>query len=432
MSEHPDPSELDPALIRGLTQRRLSRGDMLRISGAGLGALSLSSVLAACGSGSASGGTSTKSASKVGSSSWWDAQKKAGTVGFANWPLYIDVEQQHGHSAHRSLQDFTKQTGIKVKYSEVIQAYDSFFGKLRPSLAAGQATGWDMIVMGYPRWLPLMIRLGYLIPLDKRLLPNFERYAGSFVKNPSYDPGNTYSTPWQSGITGIGYNPALTGREITSFHDLLDPRFKGKVGMFGDTEDMPNLALLGIGVNPIHSTTRDWHKAANVLVKQKQAGIVRKYYDQSYIDALSKGDTWLSMAWSGDVYQANLSGAPNLKFVVPKEGGLLWTDCMCIPQHANHPLDAIKLMDYVFKPDIAAMITEYVHYIAPVPSSQSIIKHDAQTETNPKMKTQLTSTASSPLVFPSQSSLNRLYRYRDLTAKEQQEWNGIFEPIYQS
>jgi spermidine/putrescine transport system substrate-binding protein len=286
--------------------------------------------------------------------------------------------------------------------------------------------------MGYPKWLPLMIRLGYLIKLDKRRLPNWTKYGGSFVKNPSYDPGNTYSTPWQSGITGIGYNPKLTGRPITSYQDLLDPAFKGKVGMFGDTEDLPNLALLGVGVNPVTSTPADWQKAAAMLRRQKNAGIVRKYYDQSYIDALTRGDVALSMAWSGDIFQANLSGAKDLQFVVPKEGGLLWNDCMCIPLHAAHPIDAIKLMDYVFKPRIAATITEAVHYIAPVPASRSYIQQDAQAASSPKQKALLQTDVTSPLVFPSQAALNRLHRYRDLNSKETEQWNALFEPIYQS
>jgi spermidine/putrescine transport system substrate-binding protein len=422
MSDYLDPAELDPAFLRGLTQRRMSRRDMLKYTGAAMGTLGLASVL---------GPLNPAEAKGINWQSWWAKQKKAGVVNFANWPLYIDKKQVHGHTVHPSLQEFTRKTGIKVNYSEVIQDYQSFFGKIRPELAAGQGIGYDLIVMGYPRWLPLMIRLGYLVPLDKRRLPHFWKYGGSFIKNPSYDPGNKYSIPWQSGITGIGYNPKLTGREITSLKDLIDPKFKGKVGMFGDTEDLPNTALLAIGVNPVHSTPKDWRRAAEWLEKQKSEGIVRKYYDQSYIDALTRGDVWLSQAWSGDIFQANESGAPNLKFVVPKEGGLLWNDCMCIPLHVSHPVDAIELMDFYYRPDVAAMVTEYIHYITPVPSSRKYILRDAK-HAKGKERTQYEHIASSALVFPTKRDLSRLYRYRDLTPSEQAEWDNLFEPIYQS
>jgi spermidine/putrescine transport system substrate-binding protein len=422
-----DQADIDAALLRGLTQQRLSRGRMLRLTGAGLGALALPSVLAACGT---STGATTAGKSGLGSTAWWDKQKAGKSVTFANWPLYIDVTKQGGKNVHPSLQDFTKNTGIGVKYEEVIQAYDSFFGKIRPQLAAGQSTGYDLIVMGYPRWLPLMIRLNYLIPLDHSKLPNFNKNAASFAKNPFYDRSNKYSIPWQLGITGIGYNPKLTGREITSYHDLMDPAFKGKVGMYGDTEDLPNLALLGIGVDPTKSTPKDWQKAADLLKRQKSEGIVRQYYDQDYIKALSSGDTWVSMAWSGDVYQANLSGA-NLKFVVPKEGGLLWSDCMCIPLHSGNPLGALKLMDYVYRPNIAAMITEYVSYITPVGAARAAIMRDAS-HAAPKDRSGIEALARSPLIFPTKADSARLHFYRNLTPKEQTQWDNLFQPIYQS
>ncbi|HZS94714.1 MAG TPA: spermidine/putrescine ABC transporter substrate-binding protein [Chloroflexota bacterium] len=422
--------QLDAAFIRGLTQRRLSRGEMLKATGAGIGSLSLASLLAACGTGGASG-TSGSGATAVGSTAWWDKQKKGSTLSFANWPLYIDKTQKNGRTDHPSLDKFTNATGIKVHYQEVIQSYESFFGKIRPSLAAGQSIGYDLIIMGYPKWLGLMIQLGYLVPLDHAKLPNFNKNAASFAKNPFYDPGNRYSVPWQTGLTAIGYNPKLTGRPITSLQDLMDPAFRGKIGMFGDITDMPNTALLAVGVNPTKATVSDWHKAANWLQRQKNAGLVRQYYDQDYIDALTKGDVWLSMAYSGDIYQANLSGA-HLEFVVPKEGALLWADCMCIPKHASNPLGALDLMDFVYKPDIAAMITEYIDYITPVATAkQAILKNAAQASSLSEKKS-LRSLASSELVFPTKADSAKFHFYANVPNSKQQEWNNLFEPIYQS
>ena len=138
-----------------------------------------------------------------------------------------------------------------------------------------------------------------------------------------------------SGITGIGYDPELTGREITSVMDLFDPAFEGKVGMFGDTEDMPNLTLLGMGVEPSESTEDDWHAAADLLTKQRDDGIVRQYYGQNYVSALTTGNVALTMAWSADILQLQLGGSPQLKFVVPDEGAMLWTDSLCIPANSR-------------------------------------------------------------------------------------------------
>ncbi len=416
----------DAALLRGLTERRLSRRDLLRYTSAGAGAAGLSAFLSACGV------SSTKTKAKPAATNFWTGKKQAGVLSFANWPLYIDKVVSGGKTTYPSLDLFTKQTGIKVTYREVIQDDPSFFGKIQPALAAGQGIGYDLMVITNGLYLSKLIDLNYLIPLDHSKLPNFFKNAGPKFQNPSYDPGNKFTVPWQSGITGIGYNPKLTKREINSFDDLFDPAFKGKVGMFADNQDLPNLALLGVGVNPETSTPTDWKKAADKLHEQRSAGLVRKYYEQDYIDPLSKGDIWLSMAWSGDIFQANASSNAGLKFVVPQQGGLLWTDNMCIPAHATHPVDAITYMNYVYDPKNAALLTEYINYITPVPAAQPVIVADAAAATNKDDKATLEYVATSPLVFPKPSDLARTKHYRVLSATEEKQWNQLFEPIYQA
>ncbi|CAN5736407.1 spermidine/putrescine ABC transporter substrate-binding protein [soil metagenome] len=403
----------DSALLRGLTSRRMSRRDVLRYSGAGAGAVGLSALLSACG---VSGTKQEKTTAK----SVFEGAKKEGEVVFANWPAYIDETKKGGKKIYPSLEMFTKQTGIGVEYKTPINENETFFATIQPSLEAGKSTGYDIIVITNGPTLSKLIRLNYLVPLDQSYLDNFKAHAASAYKDPSYDPGNKYTIPWQSGITGIGYNKRLTGREITSFDDLFDPKFKGKVGMFGDTLDMPNFALAGIGVNPETSTPDDWKKARDVLVKQRDAGIVRQYYTQNYLPALANGDVWLTMAWSGDVFQEQRND-PDLEFVVPKEGGLIWTDNMCIPAKAEHPVDAITLMDFVYQPKIAGIIADWVNYITPVPAAKGYI---AKTLDDKPV-------ANSPLVFPTDKTYERTYRYRVLTQKEEEQWTALFQPVYQ-
>jgi spermidine/putrescine transport system substrate-binding protein len=234
---------------------------------------------------------------------------------------------------------------------------------------------------------------------------------------------------WQSGITGIGYSKKRVGREITSWDDLNDPALKGKVGMFGDNEDLPNAALCAIGVNPETSTPADWQKAAAWLIKQRP--LVRKYYQQDYVAPLTKGDLYASMAWSGDIFQANANGA-ELDFVVPKEGAPIWTDNMCIPSHAAHPRDAMIYMDYVYQPSVAAVVADYVNYITPVPATQAIFAKEATEATSADDKDYYQGLSTSSLIFPTASDQQRLHRYRVLDAKELDAWDKLFVPIYQS
>ncbi|HYW77062.1 MAG TPA: spermidine/putrescine ABC transporter substrate-binding protein, partial [Gammaproteobacteria bacterium] len=336
-------------------------------------------------------------------------------------PYYIDVADKG--AKHPSLDDFTKATGIHVKYQEVIQNNAPFYAKIAPVLRAGQATGYDIVVMTSYSWqLSELMMQKWLIPLWHEKIPNFFKYASPSVKSPSYDKGNKYSVVWQSGFTGIGYNPKLTGREITSVEDLWDPKFAGHVGMMSDPTELGSFGLLKLGIDPVKSTPDDWKKAAKVLEEQKKKGIVRQYYDQSYITALEQGDTWISMAWSGDIFQANAKGYKDLKFVVPKEGGMFWHDNMMIPLRAKNPLSALAWMNFYYTPKIAAMVEDYVNYICPVPAAQDYIRNQLKDPT----------VADSPLVFPTKEMESRIRNYYIFKKYAKfQEWNNTFNPIIQ-
>ncbi len=416
MTEHEESANpaFDPAVLRGLTEARMTRRDLLRYAGTGAGAFGLAALLEACGvSGTAAKPTLTSSAQVQ----QLFSGKPTGTLNFANWPYYID-SANHGHP---SIDQFTQQTGIKVNYKPVIQDNASFFATIQPSLQAGQDTGWDLMVITNGITLATLMKLNYLVPLDHGKTPNFNQNASASVKNPSYDPGNKFTMAWQSGFTGIGFNPKLTGRDITSLQDFLDPKFKGKIGMFADNQDLPTLALLAVGKVPETSTPADWQQAVDWLKKAQP--LVRQYYDQGYITALQNGDIWLSMAWSGDIFQSNLEGYKDLRFAVPTEGGALWTDNMCIPIHVQHPVDAITYMDYVYKPDVAAEIADWVNYITPVPAARDIILNQIKDPT----------VANSSLVFPDAATLAKGHRYYVFKSQaEEDQWNNLFQPIYQS
>ena len=412
---------LDPALLRGLTMPRISRRDALR----GAGLLGASAFLAACG---VEGSNEEDKAPQA--SGFWASQTKAGKLDFANWPLYMDQDKVKGKTVYPSLQQFTKETGIKVNYKEVINENDAFLGKINPSLKAGQPTGWDLIVITNGGSIEKLIRQNFLIELDHSKLPNFQKYAGAAYKNPTFDPGNKFTIAWQAGLTGLAYNPKLTKRPITSFQDLFDPKFKGKITMFGDNTDFPTLTMIGLGIDPAKSTEEDWKRTAEKMKELRPQ--IREFIDNAgEAEVLQSGNAWISMAYSGDIFILNNSGAPDIKFVVPKEGAVLWQDNMAIPKGAKHPLDAITYMDYVYRPDVATMLTEYIAYITPVPSVKDRLQAKAA-KASGEDKDYLDSLIDSPLVFPTEADLANTKRYRVLSVEEEQVWNRIFQPIVQS
>jgi spermidine/putrescine transport system substrate-binding protein len=141
-----------------------------------------------------------------------------------SWPLYIDKELlPDGPKTSPTLDGFTERTEIQVNYREVIQESDWFYQRIEPRLAAGEPTGWDLIVITNGITLTKLKEDGYLVELPPDKRPNFTEHAGDFVRDPAYDPGNRYTMAWQSGITGIAYDPEQTGVEITSLQSLFDP-----------------------------------------------------------------------------------------------------------------------------------------------------------------------------------------------------------------
>lgn len=399
--------KIDPLLHRGLTHRR----DFLRLMG--IGGLGLAA--AACGV-SGQGGQEKVTQSEV--EKFWAGKVKNGKLNWANWVGYMEDD-------HSTLKAFTKATGIEVTYKEVINENAEWFGKINEPLRAGQSIDFDLMVMTNGIQLEQCRQLGYLAPLDHSRLPNFAANAGASFKNPSYDPNNTFTVPYMSGITGIAYNTKYVKEPITKWTDLLNPKYKGKIGMMADSQELGNAGMFMAGIDPEKSTPADWEKAAAKLREQRP--LLRKYYNQDYIEAVTKGDVWLTQAWSGDAY--SLAG-PEVKFVIPEEGGTLWTDNMCIPKTAENPVDALEMMNYLYDPAVNAPLTEFITYITPVPGTKAVLQKKADAATG-KEKKDLEAFLSSPLVYPSEADLAKLRRYRTLTQEEKEQYQKVFTPIPQ-
>ncbi|HEY5267310.1 MAG TPA: spermidine/putrescine ABC transporter substrate-binding protein [Acidimicrobiales bacterium] len=418
---------IDPSFFRGLTQRRLSRRQMMGAIGAGVAAFAAPDLSSLAGA---------ATTAKVGSSKWWSGQKLHRKVDFANWPYYIDVV----NGKHLSLEHFTATTGIQVTYREVIQDNASFYATIRPSLQAGQSTGYDIMVMtnNNPE-LGYLIESNWLIPLDRSKMTNFNKYAGTLVKNPPYDPGNKYTMAWQSGWTSVAYNSKLVKDPGDSVQILFDKKYAGKVGMLSDPFELGSVGLLAIGVEPAKSTESDWAKAAVKLQKQKSDGIVAAYYDQSYIQHLKNGDTVVSQCYSGDIFQANLNSKyKDLVLMIPKEGLMIWTDNMIIPVHAANPLDAMTCMDYFYSPITQSVVEYYNDYICPVPDAKEQLLHPtgwnkaALKEMYSEIQLPTSVTADSLVVFPSPARIKASLPYYPFKNQEEiTAWTNLFLPIIQ-
>jgi len=339
----------------GFGHRRLSRRELLRAAGRGGVGLATLSLLAAC----ASDGPAT---SAGGDGTAASLPPLAGELRVAQWPLYIDRSK----GTRPTLDAFEKETGIEVDYREVINDNANFFAELVPVFEGGQETGWDIIALS--DWVVTRLaRVGWIEQLDWSVLPTVDENILPAFRDPAYDPGNAHSVPWQGGVTGIAYYPEKVGGTITSFDDLWNEKLAGHVGMLTEMVDTMTLTLLSMGIDPQTATLEDAGLAAEKLLQQREAGVVRKYYGQEYVNDLENGNLWATMAWSGDVfYYKYLGGIPEVEFVVPEDGGVIWATGSEIPALAEHPTDAHAFMDFFYRPEIAAMVTDWVLYMTPV------------------------------------------------------------------
>ena len=167
----------DPALVRGLTQRRIGRRDALRLSGLSV----LGTALAACGVQGKGKGKPTASAAPDAVAKYWTGKTKNGHVDFACWPLYMDPK-------HPELKKFTAETGVTVNYQEVIQEMAPWFAKVQPQLSAGQSIGYDLMVITNGVQFTQFVDSGFLAPLDHAKLPNYAANAAAKYKSETYRP----------------------------------------------------------------------------------------------------------------------------------------------------------------------------------------------------------------------------------------------------
>jgi spermidine/putrescine transport system substrate-binding protein len=352
-----------------------TRAELMRRA-AGAGALlTLPGFLAACGGSSSSSGG--------------ESGKLAKTLRFSNWTLYIDVDEKT--KSHPTLQQFTKKTGTKVKYVEDINDNASFFGKIQGPLSRGQSIDRDIIVLtDNSRFPKLMIDKGWLEKLDKNAIPNAKNLVPA-LRHPNWDSDRSYSLPWQSGMTGIAYNAKLT-KPITSIDQLLgDPALKGKVTMLTEMADSVGCVMQANGDDPTKVTDATFNKAVDRIEKAVKSGQIRQFTGNDYSGPLAKGDLSAALAWSGDVVQLQADN-DNLKYNVPDDGGMIWTDNMLIPKGGD-VYTASAYMNFVYDPKIAAEIAAYVNYICPVLGAKQVLA-----KTDPKL-------ASNQLIFPSAATL---------------------------
>jgi|SoiMetStandDraft_2_1073263.scaffolds.fasta_scaffold46145_2 spermidine/putrescine transport system substrate-binding protein len=384
----------------------MTRKQLLRRAAVGGATLSLPGLLAACGG---EGGIEGEQAA-TGAGETTVVQELADEITVSNWPFYID--QNDDATSFPTLDQFTQETGVKVNYLEDINSNEEFFGEIQAPLSRGQGIDRDIIVP--TAWLAArLLDLGYLQKLDKSAIPNIENLEDTLA-SPPWDPNRDYSLPWQSYITGVGYDPKKVGGEITSVEQLLDPALKGKVTMLDSMEDTAALFMLEMGGDVANPDQTMFNEICEKLKKAVDDGQIRQFTGNDYTGLLAGGDAWASLAWSGDIVILQADN-PNLEFRIPDAGGISSVDTMVIPTGGD-VFTASTFMNFFYDPAIAAQVAAYVNYITPVKGTKEAIA-----EIDPAL-------AENPLIFPPPDVLENLHEFSAEAIENpefQEQWQAV-------
>lgn len=287
-----------------------------------------------------------------------------------NWSDYIDPSV---------LEDFTRETGIKVIYD----TYDSN-EMLETRLLAGD-TGYDIVVPS-ATFLQRQIAAGVLQPIDRSKLSNAKNIWPEIdAKLARFDPGNRHAINYMWYTTGVAYNVAKINerlrKPITSWEQALKPEWLKKLAdcgvyMLDSPEDMIAIALNFLKLDPNSKSPQDLRKAADLLGSLRR--YVKKFHSSEYINALANGDICLAVGWAGDSLQARnrareAGSDVDIAYVIPSEGTLMSLDNLAIPKDAPHLAEAYLFIDYLLRPDVAARNTKATGFANGVAASRPLI-----------------------------------------------------------
>jgi spermidine/putrescine transport system substrate-binding protein len=379
----------------------ITRRQLLRRAAAGGVTLSLPALLAACGGDGGIEGQQPATSEPTTSVS----QELADQLVIANWPLYIDIDEET--KKRPSLEQFTQETGVRVRYIEEVNDNEEWFGKYQAQLAAGDDIGRDIVVLS--DWMAArMVRLGYVQEKDKSAIPNEENLSEA-LRSPGWDPNRDFSLPWQSGLTGIAYNKKTIGKVSTMDQLLTDPKLKGKVTCLTEMPDTMGLIIASQGGDPASVTDDAFDSAVTALEEAVDSGQIRRFTGNDYVEDLASGNVWAAVAWSGDV-AAGIDN-PDVEFTVVDTGSHIWTDNMLIP-NGGDVFTASTFMNYVYDPKVAAQIAAYVYYITPVMGADDEIAQFDETAVGNELIFPTEETLSNTFIFDAEAADNPDYKER--------------------
>jgi spermidine/putrescine transport system substrate-binding protein len=296
---------------------------------------------------------------------------------------------------------FTKEFGITIKYIAYETEED-----VPENIQAGKV--YDLVLLN-PEFIPQLVEKNLLRPIDYRQVPNFKNVSANF-RDLVFDPGNKYSVPFHWGTTGILVRTDLIDRPITSWNDLWDPAFAGKVGIWPYPRSVIPITLKALGYSANSENLAELEKARQYLLKLKPNAVVISGFETSMVPMLESGELEIGFGWAYDAALAQESNLP-IEYVIPEEGTILWMENFIIPANANNPRGAELFLNFILQPEIAAQIVNESYYPMAVDGSEQFV---------------LPEILHNPVIFPDNTQMQQA----EITLSIRPERKWIYDEIW--
>ena len=296
---------------------------------------------------------------------------------------------------------FEEKYGITVTYI----AYESQ-EEVVASIQSGNI--YDLVVLG-PEFIPQLAQENLIKPIDYRNIPNFKNVSANF-RDLAFDPSNQYSVPFHWGTTGILVRTDLIQQSITSWRDLWNPAFAGKVGIWPIARSVIPITLKALGYSANSESPTELEDVRVKLLELKPNVIMISNMESTVVPMLESGQVEIAYGWAYDAMVAQESSTP-IQYVIPEEGTILWTDHFFIPANSNNPLGAELFINFILQPEIAAQIVNESYYPMAVDGIESFV--------HPEI-------LHNPVIFPDKDQLLNA----EITLPIQPERKWIFDDIW--
>jgi spermidine/putrescine transport system substrate-binding protein len=314
------------------------------------------------------------------------------------WSDYIDPEV---------VADFEAASGIRLDFIH----FDS--DETRDDyLVAANGSGYDLILVnGYS--LRLYQQRGWVAPITPAEVPNLRHIDPKWLGGEISVPG--YGVPYFWGTLGIAYRTDLVARPVTHWLQLFDPapELHGRIAMIKNTHDLIGMALRARGHSVNSSDAQALAEARELLLRQKPHVKTYTYLSLDEDSALVTGEVWAAQMYSGDALMLQEFN-PDIRYVVPEEGTNLWVDFWTVAAQSANKAAAMKFIDYINGPAVAARNAEFVHYASPNLSANALLPASHHED---------------PVINPPAEVIERSEAYEVLPPRAARAWNALFAEI---